>query len=98
MKSNSKFFKEHNISRSHFAKLIGISHTTLSRFEKGFFVNPDTKKKIMTGFDIMNELNLVYPDIRYINNEKYEKIYNKNKKKSNSYDKKFATAFKKAMK
>ena len=56
-------------------------------------------KKISIAIDVMDELGLVWPTVRYIpGDEKRIKEYEKNKKKADKLDKKFTKAYEKALK
>lgn len=101
MKNSSavKIIKEANLSMNHFSKLIGVGGGTVSRYLTHGNIKPETIRKIAAGLVAIKETNLVWPDIHYVpNNTKIEKQYTKNKKKSAAVDKKFATAYKKALK
>ena len=98
MKPTKKFYKEHNISKDHFAKMIGISPATLKKYSDGGKVTDEKKNRIDVAVKTLNELGLVYPDLKCFPTEKGRADYLKNKKKSDSLDKKFEKAYKKALK
>lgn len=96
--STVKILKEANLSCSHFANLVGVSRDSLEYYICGRNARPETVKKIAAGIVAIKEADLVWPDIHYIPNQKCIKEYEKNKKKSDRLDKKFTTAYKKALK
>lgn len=89
----------YNLKQARFCRLTGISKTALSRYSIGTLKNEETLRKIKIAADVLSELDLVWPDVRYIpGNEKLIKEYEKNKKKAEKLDKKFTKAYMKALK
>lgn len=96
---SQKKINQVNLSVTHFEKLIGVSTGSVGRYMIGKLKKEESIKKIEVGAQVLSELGLVWPSVKYVpNNEKLIKEYEKNKKKSEKLDKKFQTAFKKALK
>lgn len=89
--------KNANLSNQHFATLVGVSVGTLGRYFTGN-CTANNFNRIEIGAQILIETEMVWPDIKYIPNAKTVKGYEKNKKKSDRLDKKFATAYNRALK
>lgn len=94
----TKQLNKANLSMAHFSRLIGVSDKTIGRYFIGKTKGEETLQKINIGAQVLAELDSVWPDIHYTPNAKCAKEYEKNKKKSDRLDKKFATAYKKALK
>lgn len=89
----------YNLKMTRFCRLTGISQSSAGRYSIGTLKGDEIIKKIEIAADILSELNLVWPDVRYIpGNEKRIKEYEKNKKKAEKLDKKFVKAYEKALK
>lgn len=96
LKANT--IQNYNLSFSHFSKLIGVDSATVNRYFIGKCNNFDVIRKIEIGGIVLEELGLEWPSIKYIPSEAGRKQYAKNKKVSDRLDKKFATAYKRALK
>ena len=89
----------YNITKAHFCRLTGVCDASLGRYLIGTLKSDVAIKKINIAIDVMDELGLVWPTVRYIpKDEKRIKEYEKNKKKSEKLDKKFVKAYEKALK
>ena len=96
---STKKLEKANISCKHFEELIGVSRGTVGRYLIGKVRKEELITRVEVGAQVMSELGLVWPNIHYIpSSEKLIKEYQKNKKQSEKLDKKFKTAFVKAMK
>lgn len=98
MKLAVKIIEDANLSKSHFCRLVGVHHRILMRYLNYENLDEETNHKIATGLLTLKDSEIVWPDIHYIPNKGMEKQYKKNKKESERLDKKFATAYKKALK
>ena len=54
------FYLYHNITRFHFARLIGVSNGTMFDYETGNAVDYKTKNKIEIAIDIFKTYDIVY--------------------------------------
>lgn len=89
----------YNITKTRFSRLTGVSYTSLDRYILGTLKSEVAIKKINIAIDVIDELGLVWPTVRYIpKDEKRIKEYEKNKKKAEKFDKKFTKAYEKALK
>ena len=98
-KTSKKNFDQFGISKARFAELIGVSRTSVYRYFHGELKGIELIKKIEIGCEVLCEMDTVWPVLVYIpGSEKHIKEYEKNKKKAEKLDKKFLTAYKKALK
>lgn len=89
----------YNITKTRFSRLTGVCDNSLGRYSIGTLKSEAAIKKINIAIDVMDELGLVWPTVRYIpGDEKRIKEYEKNKKKAEKLDKKFVKAYEKALK
>lgn len=89
----------HNLKKARFCRLTGVSVSTLERYSAGLVKSDEIIKKIEVARKVLEELDLVWPDVHYIpSSEKLIKAYEKNKKKAEKLDKKFTKAYEKALK
>lgn len=98
MRLTIKALKNANLSDRHYAQLVGVSAASVGKYFTKKNQQLDIIRKIETGAAVLAETQFVWPDIRYVPTVKIKKQYAKNKKASERLDKKFTTAFKKAMK
>lgn len=98
MKLTSKILEDANLSLTHFARLAHVHVGTVDRYFIGTNKKPECVNKIELAAQVIVDNEFVWPDIAYKPSGTGYKIFIKNKKKSDSLDKKFETAFKKAAK
>lgn len=98
MKLTIKHLNDASLSMKHFATLVGVKDHTVSRYLQGKNLKQESIDKIEVGASVLVETGLVWPNIKHIPTEAGKATYEKNKKKSDKLDKKFATAYKKAAK
>ena len=98
MKLTKSLLKKSNITKTHFANVVGLAPMTVTRYLNKENICDKTRIIIETGAKILKEEEFVWPNINYMFTPSGKASYKKNKKKSDSLDKKFTTAFNKAMK
>ena len=98
MKLTKKMIETANLSDTHFAKLAGVAPISIKRYFAKRNQKSESVEKIELAAQVLKECNLVWPSILHIPTDKGHKTYLKNKKKSDSLDKKFDRALKKAVK
>ena len=98
MKLTIKTLKNANLSDRHYAQLVGVSAASIQKYFAKKNQKLEIVRKIELGAAVLAETQFVWPDIRYVPTAKIAKQYAKNKKASDRLDKKFATAYKKALK
>lgn len=98
MKLTIKHLNDANLSMKHFAALVGSNDGTVTRYLQGKNVKPESIDKIEIGASVLAETGLVWPDLKHVPTKAGKATYEKNKKKADKLDKKFATAYKKAVK
>lgn len=98
MKLTKKMLEKANLSKTHFAKLAGVDPSTIDRYFVKKNQKPETIEKIELAAQTLKETELLWPYVSHVPTPEGHKVYLKNKKKSDSLDKKFATALKKAVK
>lgn len=98
MKFTKKALEAANLSVSHFARLIGVNASTINRYFAKMNQKPESIEKIELAAQVLKESELIWPSIAHEPTENGHKVYLKNKKKSDSLDKKFVKALNKSMK
>ena len=80
MYNMSEFYEFHGLSRSHFAKMVGVTYYTLMQYESGVRVSKEAKRRIEAGMQIMEDCALRYyrshEQILKDENDYMDKIFN----------------------
>lgn len=70
------FYLHRNITRFHFARLVGVSNETMLDYESGRTISYKTRVRIENAIDVFRAFNIIYSDDN-VRNAKLDRCFEK---------------------